>query len=285
MIKKAVIPAAGKGTRLLPVTKEIPKEMLPIFCRDLNKNLLLKPMLQQVFEELYSFGIREFCFIVGRGKRAIEDHFTSNYDLTEDLRKRKKDNLAAMMEAFYKKIDDSTIVLINQPNSIGFGDAVYRAKIFTQGEPFILHAGDDLILSERNNHIKKLVSAFDNYSADIIFYVENVEDPRQYGVIKGNEVNQNLIRVTEIIEKPLIPPSNLAIIALYVFNPLIYEAIEKIKPDEKGELQLADALQVMLTEGRRVFALKLESHEKRVDIGTPKTYLEMLKTTEKVLSI
>ncbi len=278
MIRKVVIPAAGLGTRLLPVTKELPKEMLPIFIRDSNGRMIFKPMIQEIFEQLYDAGFREFCFIVGRGKRAIEDHFTPDYDFVRYLRARKKIKEAEGLEAFYKKINDSTIVLINQPEPLGFGDAVYRAKTFTKDESFLMHAGDDLIVSLKNSHIERIKGVFEEYSADICFFVEGVKDPRRYGVIIGEEIKPNLFSVSKIIEKPKVPPTNLAIVAIYLFKPIIYDAIEDVNPDEKGEIQLTDALNIALENGCRVYALKLEHPERRIDIGTPETYLEMLRS-------
>jgi len=139
-----------------------------------------------VFEQLYDVGFREYAFIVGRGKRAIEDHFSPDEGFMEYLRNKNKAELAEELQEFYKKINDSTIVFINQPKPKGFGDAVYQAKIFTKNEPFLLHAGDDIILSKNNDHLKRLVEKFNEYDADAIFLVEEVEDPRKYGVMVGN---------------------------------------------------------------------------------------------------
>lgn len=273
---KVVIPAAGMGTRLLPMTKEIPKEILPIIIKNDNGKLVLKPMMQQIFEGLYEVGFREYCFIVGRGKRVIEDHFTADDMFLSELKSKKQDELAIMIEEFYSKIDHSTIIFVNQPKPRGFGDAIYRAKIFTGNEPFIMHAGDDIIMSKKNDHIKRLQSVYNEYSADAVFFIEELENPTQYGVIKGDEIRPNIYRVSEIIEKPKDPPSKLAIIAIYMFNPYIYKAIEKCKPDKSGEIQLADALQILLEEGKSIYAIKLEPYEKRIDIGTPSTYRNVL---------
>ena len=278
MIKKVVIPAAGLGTRLLPVTKEMPKEMLPIFVRKDDGRLCLKPMLQVVFEQLYDAGFREYGFIVGRGKRAIEDHFSPDEGFIEYLRNKNKAELAEELQGFYKKINDSTIVFINQPQPKGFGDAVYQAKIFTQNEPFLLHAGDDIILSKNSDHLKRLMEKFDDYDADVMFLVEEVEDPGKYGVMVGNEIKSGIFKVTEVVEKPKKPPSNLAIIALYIFKPSIYQAIEKVGSKGGVEVELTDAVELLINWGRDVYALKLQRDERRIDIGSPETYLETLKT-------
>ncbi len=278
MIRKVVIPAAGLGTRLLPITKELPKEMLPLFFKGKDDKVHLKPMLQAIFEQLYDEGIREFGFIVGRGKRAIEDHFTPDYSFVDYLRNKNKPELAGELQEFYRKISASTMLFINQPKPKGFGDAVYQAKVFTQNEPFLMHAGDDLVFSRNNRHLKRLIKIFERYGADVAFLAEEVEDPRRYGVIIGNEIRPNVIEVEKVFEKPKHPPSNLASIAIYVFKPIIYEAIKKVEPDHNGEIQLADAIQILLDWRRKIYVLKLRPGERRIDIGTPETYLEKLKS-------
>ena len=275
---KVVISAGGKGTRLLPATKELPKEMLPILIKEEGR-LVLKPIMQHIFEELFEIGFREFCFIVGRGKRAIEDHFTSDYDLLNELQETNKEKIADIMEKLYRQIDNSLIITINQPKPIGFGDAIYRARVFTKGEPFILHAGDDIILSKNNDHINRLIHIHDKYSSDVTFFVEEINDPRQYGVIGGVEVEDGIYKVLNVVEKPTQPHSNLAIIAIYIFNPCIYEAIKLTQPDHNHEIQLADALNILLDQKKVLYAIKLRPDEKRIDIGTPESYLKMLKTT------
>jgi UTP--glucose-1-phosphate uridylyltransferase len=276
MIRKAVIPAAGLGTRLLPVTKELPKEMLPIFFKQ-NDEVHLKPMLQAVFEQLYDAGFREFGFIVGRGKRAIEDHFAVDESFVGYLKNNNKARLADKLQDFYEKLNNSTIVFINQPKPKGFGDAVYRANPFTGNESFLVHAGDDIVLSPRNDHLWRLMKIFEKYEADTAFLVEEVEEARGYGVIVGNEIKSGVIEVKEVFEKPRKPPSNLAIIAIYVFKPIIYQAIDKTMPDRNGEIQLTNAISLLLNQQHKVYALKLKNEEKRVDIGSPEAYLETLK--------
>ncbi len=278
MIRKVVVPAAGLGTRLLPATKEMPKEMLPIVSVGTNGTLCLKPMLHAVFEQLYSEGFREFAFIVGRGKRAIEDYFSPDYNFIEYLKSKNKDGLAKELQDFYEKIKNSTIVFINQPVPAGFGDAVHKASVFTQNEPFLLHAGDDLILSQNRNHLKRLLNAFKKYDADAVFLIEKVENPQKYGVINGREVSPGILEVSEVIEKPKKPPSRLAIVAVYIFQPVIHRAIEKTRPDENGEVQLTDALQLLIDWQCKVYAIELQDNEKRIDIGTAENYIKMLRT-------
>ena len=278
MFRKVVIPAAGLGTRLLPVTKELPKEMLPIFVRGFDGVLLLKPMMHQIFEELYDGGFREFCFIVGRGKRAIEDYFTPDYGFVSYL-KTKNNMMAYELERFYEKIGDSTLVFVNQPKPRGFGDAVLKAKSFIGDDPFLVHAGDDLILSKKNSCLKRLISAFEKLKAEAVFLVEEVDDPRKYGVILGEEIDDSLYRVDEIVEKPKAPPSNLAVVAIYMFSWKIFDYLEATGFDERGELQLTDAIQGLVSEGSMVYALKLGRGEIRVEIGTPDSYWKALTTT------
>jgi len=279
LLKKAVIPAAGLGTRLLPITKEIPKEMLPIVALRKNGEICLKPMLQIIFEQLYDAGFREFAFIVGRGKRAIEDYFSPDEDFIQNLQNKNKKDFAEELQNFYEKINKSTIVFINQPKPKGFGDAVNRAALFTGNEPFLLHAGDDLIISKNNNHIKRAIKTYKEYNADALFLIEEIADPRHYGVITGNEIKPGILKITNVVEKPEKPPSNLAVVAMYIFKPIIYHAIEKVKPDKNGEIQLTNAIKILIDRNCKVYGLKLKHTEKRIDIGTAESYLQMLKST------
>jgi len=279
LLKKAVIPAAGLGTRLLPITKELPKEMLPVIALSKKGELCLKPMLQAVFEQLYGAGFREFAFIAGRGKRAIEDHFSPDEAFIQNLTNKNKKSHAEELQEFYEKINNSSIVFINQPKPKGFGDAVGRAALFTGKENFLIQAGDDLIISKDNSHLKRAAKTFEEYNADAIFLLEEVPDPRKYGVITGKEIKPGIFKVASIVEKPLTPLSNLAIVALYIFKPIIYEAIKKVKPDKNGEIQLTDALKLLVSWNCQVYGLRLKSNERRIDIGTAESYLEMLRST------
>jgi UTP--glucose-1-phosphate uridylyltransferase len=279
LLKKAVIPAAGLGTRLLPMTKELPKEMLPVIALMKNGQISLKPMLQAIFEQLYDVGFREFAFVVGRGKRAIEDHFSPDEEFIQHLGTLNKNDLAEELLEFYKKINNSNIVFINQPKPKGFGDAVGRVALFTGNETFLMQAGDELIISRNNNHLKRAAESFEEYDADTLFLVEEVPDPRKYGVITGKEIEPRMFQVTSIVEKPEKPPSNLAVVAFYLFKPIIYKAIKEVKPDKGGEIQLTDAIKLLIDWNCKVYGLKLKPNERRIDIGTAQSYLEMLKTT------
>ena len=281
MIKKVVIPVAGLGTRLLPMTKELPKEMLPLFVQGSDSKICLKPVVQIIYEQLYDVGFREFGFIVGRGKRAVEDHFTPDAGFIQFLKDSKKEQSLNGLLEFYGRLNNSSLLFINQASPKGFGDAVYKAKLFTGDEPFLMHAGDDLVCSANNQHFKRIIDIFEKKDADAVFLVEEVDDPRMYGVIQGEECQPGIIRVKELVEKPEKPPSNLAIIASYVFKPVIYEAIESVKPDKNGEIQLADALQVLLGWNCKVYASKLGVKERRIDIGTPEVYFSTIKNVIK----
>lgn len=287
-MKKVVIPAAGLGTRLLPATKEQPKEMLPIFVKNANGEFCLKPFLQVVFEQLYDSGFKDFCFVVGRSKRSIEDHFMCDSNFVKDLSRKNKAESAKELNGFYERVNNSNIVFVNQPEPRGFGDAVLRAKNFTGNEPFLVHAGDDLILSKNDRYVKRLVHVFEKYSADAVFYIQRVSDPRNYGVIKGKKLSSNrrgeqfsIYRVSEIEEKPVFPSSKLATVAIYAFSPRIYEALEASHPDAKNEIQLTNAIQYMIDKGQAVYAVELEKGQKRIDIGTPDSYWKVLMAVRK----
>jgi UTP--glucose-1-phosphate uridylyltransferase len=283
MIGKAVIPSAGLGTRLLPITKELPKEMLPVFFKGKDGAIHLKPMLQAVFEQLFDVGVREFCFVVGRGKRAIEDHFTPDDEFVGYLNGKSKNGVANELHELYQKIDDSNIVFVNQPKAKGFGDAIHRAKPFTGGERFFVHAGDDYVFSSRGTHLRRIAEAQSVYDADAVLLVEQVRDPRMYGVIVGEQIGSRLYKVTEVVEKPDKPPTNLAAIAISAYNSTIHEALEKIAPDENDEIQLTAAVQQLIKEGQRICAVELEPCERRIDIGGPERYCESLKISLEAL--
>jgi UTP--glucose-1-phosphate uridylyltransferase len=276
-VKKAVIPAAGAGTRLLMATKEMPKEMLPVFSKGIDGDLLLKPALQVIFETLYTFGIVDFCLLVGRSKRAVEDHFTPDPNFVALLKGNHR--LMDQLADFYDKVRRSNIMFVNQPYPKGFGDAVYSAKAFTSDEPFLVHAGDDIIIAKDSSHLRRLVSVFEETGADAVFLVERVADPSQYGVINGEEIRPGTYQVDGIMEKPQQPQSNLAIVGVYVFTKQIHRAIEKIRPDRSEEIQLTDAIGDLISGGRKVYAVRLQENEKRVDIGTPTSYWNALKET------
>jgi UTP--glucose-1-phosphate uridylyltransferase len=277
---QAIIPAAGLGIRLLTTTKEMPKEMLPVFSKGIKGEILIKPTLQVVFEQLYDSGIREFCFVVGRGERTIEEHFSKDSSFVSYLRRKGKSDFAEELDAFYRKLEDSSIVFVNQPEPRGFGDAVYRARSFVRHEPFLVRAGDDLVFSTHRQNIEtSLVKLFEKMSPDAVLAVQKATNPRSYGVISGDRVGPAIYRVTHIVEKPKRPPSNMAIVASYVFNLRIFDAIEQTRHDSEGELQLTDAIRKLVIDGRGVYAVELRAGERRIDIGTSRSYWDALRYT------
>lgn len=273
---KCVITAAGLGTRLLPLTKEIPKEMLPIYDVANGGKLVLKPILQVIFESLYQYNIRDFCFIVGKTKRAVKDHFIPNFDLVEILKKEKKQKLVKMLTDFFKKLRNSNIVFVTQPKPVGFGDAIQYGKKFVGSDYFLLHAGDDIVISKNNFHLKRLELNFKKYKADFACLVEKVNNPSQYGVVKGSMLEKGIIDIKEMEEKPKKPKSNYAIIAIYLFKPKIFRYLAQVKKKSKPQYQLSDAFNFALERGDRIIGVVLRKNEKRIDIGTPETYSKVL---------
>jgi len=276
MIRKVVIPSAGLGTRLFPATKEQPKEMLPIFSKTTNGDIAVKPLLQMVFEQLHDAGFREFCFVVGRGKRSIEDHFTPDRDSISMLENMGKSGQAADLDGFYGKLKTSTIIWVNQPEPKGFGSAVLMAQPFVQNERCLVHAGDTYIISKDMKHIELLIETYERLNADAAFIVQEIENPQQYGIIEAEETENGIYKVSAAIEKPEKPPTNLAIMPIYVFHPVIFKALEKTQPGKGGEIQLTDAIQKLIDWGLNVYAVKLNKNEVRLDIGSPETYWEAL---------
>ena len=282
MIRKVVITAAGIGTRLLTVTKEQPKEMLPLFAQNHNAlGLHVKPLLQIVFEQLHGSGFRDFCFIIGRGKRVIEDHFTIDLDFVKQLNNKRKHDLSLPLEQFYMKLDNSLIMWINQPEPKGFGHAVLMAKHYVKDETFLVHAGDTCILSRSNEKpLERLMKNHNKNQPVATLLLKEVGNPKQYGVAETKERN-GTITVERVIEKPKKPPTNLAVMPIYIFNPAIMTALEKTQPGLGGEIQLTDAIQKLITDGFEVQAVKLRNSEMRLDVGTPETYWHAIATSYK----
>ncbi|RLI05229.1 hypothetical protein DRO26_02790 [Candidatus Bathyarchaeota archaeon] len=278
-LRKAVIATAGLGTRLLSVTKELPKEMLPVFFMSKDGNLSVKPLLQMVFEQLYRNGFREFCFIVGRGKRSVEDHFTPDWKFVEELNNKGKESLALDLQEFYRMVESSTVVWVNQPEPKGFGHAILQAKPFVGDEPFMALAGDTYIISPRDDHLRRLMDGYIKSKAEATLLLEWVSNPKIYGVAVLEEETEGLFKVKGVVEKPEKPPSNWAIMPLYVFKSSIMDALSETGPGIGGEIQLTDAIQKLIMDGRKVTAVTLDKSEVRLDIGTPNMYWEALKTS------
>jgi len=275
-IRKVVVPAAGLGTRLFPATKEQPKEMLPIFSNTASGDMSVKPVVQVVFEQLYDAGLREFCYVVGRGKRGIEDHFTPDPSCIKNLEDLGRNGQANDLDQFYEKLRTSTLMWVNQPAPKGFGNAVLKAQPFIQNEHCLVHAGDSCIISENMDYIKKLMSAYERVNADAAFIVLEIENPRQYGIIEGTEVEAGIFKVESVVEKPEKPATNLAIMAMYVFHPVIFKALEATPAGKNGEVQLTDAIQKLIDWGLKVYAVKLDKSYAHLDVGSPERYWDAL---------
>ncbi|WP_175060115.1 UTP--glucose-1-phosphate uridylyltransferase GalU [Thermococcus sp. 2319x1] len=254
-IRKAVIPAAGLGTRMLPITKSMPKEMLPI---------VNKPVIHYVVEEAIRAGIDDILIITGKGKRAIEDYFDRSFELEYYLRERGKVNELRQVEEIGEMVD---IYYVRQKKPLGLGDAILYAEKHVNEEPFAVLLGDDLIVSEKPG-IQQLIEVAQCYSSPVIG-VEKV--PRElvdrYGVISGTELDRELYEVHNLVEKPSPQeaPNNIAIVGRYVLTPEIFDILKEIPPGKGGEVQLTDALRELAK--RRKILAKLISG-KRYDIGT-----------------
>jgi UTP--glucose-1-phosphate uridylyltransferase len=281
MIRKAVIPAAGLGTRLLSVTKEQPKEMLPVFAAAKNGGLCLKPVVQLVFEQLYQVGFREFCFIVGRGKRAIEDHFTPDFHFISMLNSMRKNGLSEDLENFYQMIEGSTISWVNQPDPRGFGDAVLKAKAFVGEDKFMVHAGDSHFISKSADHLRRVMIMSEKSKANAMFLSMEVDDPKRFGIVEGEASQDGLVKGKRLIEKPTKPASSLAIMPVYVFDSTIFKALEATKEGYAGELQLTDGIQKMVEWGLGVYSTKVETNEIWIDIGSPDLYWQAQNLSHK----
>jgi UTP--glucose-1-phosphate uridylyltransferase len=252
---KVVIPAAGMGTRFLPATKAQPKEMLPVVD---------KPAIQYVVEEAVASGMTDIIIITGRGKRAIEDHFDKSYELEHKLREsgnqealEEVQRIASMADIFY----------IRQKEQMGLGHAILCAKKHVGNEPFAVMLGDDIVVNERPC-IGQLVDVHEDYGASVVG-VEKVPASKisKYGVISGKRVKDSIFKIDDLVEKPSPSeaPSDLAIIGRYVFEPEIFDYLERIGPGKGGEYQLTDAMR-LLCRKKGLYGLRFSG--RRFDIGS-----------------
>ena len=268
-MSKIVITAAGKGTRLLPFTKEMPKEMMPIFSDVFTNKKVVLPLLQYIYEQLYSMNFRDYCFVVGREKRSIEDHFTPHETYLKEL----SGDYRKFMRKFYEKLENSHLVWINQNRPLGFGDAVKRAERYVGKEDFIVHAGDVAILSTTKHPITRLIeTSKKNQDVKAILLCKEVKDFQRYGVPTVTKISSNLFSVNEVIEKPQKPKSNLGILPLYYFKSDIFSSLKKIKPGKGKEFQLTDAIQGLIDKKEKVLAISLNNKEEEVDVGNVNSY-------------
>ncbi|MDH2900687.1 MAG: sugar phosphate nucleotidyltransferase [archaeon] len=270
---KAVITAGGMGTRLLPFSKEIPKEMSPILTKNSGETIFVKPVIQAIFEQLYDCGIRDFLAVVGRGKRAIEDHFTPDQAFVSLLRQKGK-NVDALTQ-FYDKIISSNLVFIIQAEPLGFGDAVLKTKDYVS-EEFVVHAGDTYLISPHNEYLERLTKAHKEFDAEATILLQDVKDPWNYGIVTGKDFTGGIMEIENAVEKPSNFISKTAIMPIYIFKESIFQALEKISIGKGGEIQLTDAIQKLISEGRKVMGVKLTDKDFRLDIGSPETLMDAL---------
>lgn len=262
-VRKAVIPAAGFGTRFLPETKAMPKEMLP---------LVDKPTIQYIVEEILDSGIEEILIISGHAKRAIEDHFDSSPELEQHLLKQGK--LEQLKQI--RKISDVKIHYTRQAYQRGLGDAILCAKDFIDGEPFGVILGDDVVYTGTEEPaLKQLMDQYDKTGGTVIgCQVVAPEKVSAYGIIDGKPTgDQNLLQVKDMVEKPKLSeePSRFAALGRYVITPEVFEILEETRPGKGGEIQLTDALRVMAHQGN-VYAYNFQG--KRYDTGDKLGYLK-----------
>ena len=275
---KTVLTAAGRGTRLLPFTKEMPKEMMPIFTKIHNNQRVVIPLLQYIFEQFYSMKIRDFCFVVGRDKRSIKDHFALQQSYLNELSANHKKT----MSNFYKKLKNCHLIWVNQNKPLGFGDAVKKVEKFVGKEDFILHAGDISIVSRFKHPILRLIdTAKKNPDASAILVCKKVRDAKGYGIIQIKNRSSQVYLVKGVEEKPVIPKSNLGILALYYFKSEIFSSLKKTKLGKNNEYQLTDGIQQMINDGKKVLAIQLTKDDTEIDVGTVESYRDAQVTSYK----
>jgi len=257
MIKKCLFPAAGYGTRFLPATKAVPKEMLPI---------LTKPLMQYGVEEALSAGITNMAIVTGRGKRAIEDHFDNAYELESQLSGTSKESYLKDIKEIIKK---STFTYVRQKQMLGLGHAILTSEPLIGDEPFAVVLADDLCDCDEDGVISQMIEVYNQYQCSVIAIEEvPMNQTHKYGIIAGNLVDNSndTYRVTDMLEKPEEEnaPSNMAIIGRYILTPDIFNILKNIEPDKNGEIQITDALLVQAKQSK-VIAYKFKG--RRFDCG------------------
>src|SRR5262245_54685140 len=264
----AVVPVAGLGTRLLPATKSQPKEMLPV---------AKKPVVQYVVEELEANGVRQVVFVTGKAKTSIENHFDFDHELMRNLREGGKEELLAELE--YERMR-MQFLFTRQRRQKGLGDAILCAKAGTRDYPFVVALGDSIIGLHGNSQIvRRMAEVFAAETAACVIAVEEVppQSVSSYGIVKpAGPAADAVFRIADLVEKPSreAAPSTLAIAARYVFSPDIYPALERTTPGKGGEIQLTDAIRLLLEEGKKVLGVRLAAGETRYDIGNFESYFE-----------
>ncbi|MBA2378954.1 MAG: UTP--glucose-1-phosphate uridylyltransferase GalU [Blastocatellia bacterium] len=247
-IRKAIFPAAGLGTRFLPATKASPKEMLP---------LVDKPLIQYAVEEAVASGVESILIITGRDKVSIENHFDISFELETILKEKGKDDVFKQVRAIS---DMAKISYTRQSQALGLGHAIYQAKDFAGNDPFAALLADDVVDAE-TPALAQMIEVFERYQAPVIATMQvEGEAISRFGVIDADEVEPGVFKINDMVEKPAFAdaPSDLAIIGRYIFTPEIFSAIERTKPGAGGEIQITDAMRLMLKEGRPFYAFRLE---------------------------
>jgi UTP--glucose-1-phosphate uridylyltransferase len=269
-VKKAVLPAAGFGTRFLPATKAVPKELLPIVD---------KPTIQYIMEEVVHAGIEEVILITGREKGSIEDHFDTSAELENHLRKKGRQDLLKIVQEVSEMV---TLVSVRQKEPLGLGHAVLCAKKAVGDEPFAVLLGDDLI-DASVPCIRQMIDIYEELSRGLnssapgpaLIAIQKVPrtEAHLYGIIKGRKIKDRVYRIEDMVEKPEkgTAPSNLAIIGRYILPPEIFEILENLRPDRKGEIQLTNGLREL---NRRAPVFGYEFFGDRYDAGDKLGYLE-----------
>jgi UTP--glucose-1-phosphate uridylyltransferase len=260
-VKKAIIPAAGLGTRFLPATKAQPKEMLPVVD---------KPTIQYIVEEAVASGIEEILIITGRNKKSIEDHFDKSIELELELEKSGKAELLELVRDISDMVD---IHYIRQKEPRGLGHAIHCAKTFVGNEPFAVLLGDDVVDSE-TPCLKQLIDCYSEYKTTILG-VQTVakENVPKYGIVDGIHIEDRVYKVKDLVEKPSVDeaPSNVAILGRYIITPEIFNILENTKPGKGGEIQLTDALKTLIAK-EAMYAYNFEG--KRYDVGDKLGFLQ-----------
>ncbi|MBU4439720.1 MAG: UTP--glucose-1-phosphate uridylyltransferase GalU [Acetobacterium sp.] len=261
-IRKAVIPAAGLGTRFLPITKSIPKEMLSIVD---------KPTIQYIIEEIVASGIEEILIINGRNKESILNHFDKVPELEALLRAGGKDEALAEVEAITNM---AKVFSVRQKEAKGLGHAVLCAKEFVGDEPFAVVLGDDIVYNDENPALKQMVEIYEAYGASVIGVQQVASDQvDKYGIISGESVGERVLKVNDLVEKPAIgtAPSNMAILGRYIITPGIFDILEHTGKGAGGEIQLTDGLKTLATI-EDMFAYDFIG--KRYDVGDKLGFLQ-----------
>ena len=260
----AVVPVAGLGSRLLPATKSQPKEMLPVGR---------KPVVQYVAEELTRAGMERILFVTGPGKASIENHFDLNPELIQILRETGKEDLLA--ELYFERVD-VRYFYTRQRELLGLGHAILCSRPFVGDQPFVVALGDSIIgMNAASDVVRRMIDVFAQQRAEAVIAFEEVprSDVHRYGIADPKS-DGDVFELADVIEKPSVKeaPSSLAIAARYVFAPSIYDAIDRVAPGKDGEIQLTDAVRILLREQARVIGVRLRNDERRYDIGNFDSY-------------